>query len=650
MNPHNDLVNEHSNPPKPALAFRVGVVGHRPNRLKQENTPTLATVIKDILSTIKDQVNRYYLNNKRFFKATSPILRALSPLAEGSDRIFAEQALDLGFHLCCPMPFFQNEYEKDFTTPNALEKNSIKRFVELLQRAEKETSLSIFELDGNRDNTGAAYGAAGRVVLNQSDILMVVWDGECQGKPGGTEETMAEAKRQGVPLVWIDAHNPTAWQIVDETLDMPEPVHDKRMTPTPPDNHSLDQVRNLVESIIKLPELSLKQNEKVPSPPHHYTPSLKAIVTFFSERKPRLNYGWLWQSFKGIIADGKRPTLNFQVPGFESSVIRDWPNDDSTTVAGLVNWLRPFYAWADKLAVSYGDTYRSAFIFCYLLAALAVGFALGPLAFGLIGSHHHTLEAFFIILECIAIIAILLIVWIGNTWRWHERWIDYRMASELVRHLRLVVPLGGGRSFPQIPAHLTGYGHPAGTWMAWYIRAVERDLGQPSAKMDRNHIEKCLAQIKELLDGQIRYHRDNAKRSHRIENRLHKAGIWLMAMTLAACVLHLITSSVFPIWAGLILTFFCGFFPALGAAMAGINNQGEFRRVEKRSEAMSLQIPKLREELDQLEEKLDGIEDGKGALLSVQLAALASRAAQLMVNEVLDWRVVFMDRPLNPPA
>jgi hypothetical protein len=35
---------------------------------------------------------------------------------------------------------------------------------------------------------------------------------------------------------------------------------------------------------------------------------------------------------------------------------------------------------------------------------------------------------------------------------------------------------------------------------------------------------------------------------------------------------------------------------------------------------------------------------------SPQAAALAGDAARLLVNEVLDWRVVFLDQPLKPPA
>jgi len=57
---------------------------------------------------------------------------------------------------------------------------------------------TVFQLDGSRSNTADAYHAAGNVVLNQSDLLTVVWDGERKNRRGGTEETFDEAIERGV--------------------------------------------------------------------------------------------------------------------------------------------------------------------------------------------------------------------------------------------------------------------------------------------------------------------------------------------------------------------------------------------------------------------------------------------------------------------
>ena len=184
-------------PPRARLAFRVGVVGHRPNRLQSADLGTLGELIHQILDAVRVEVGNFASSSvgTKLYSDEEPILRAVTPLAEGTDRIFADQALDLGYELCCPMPFHQEEYEQDFIAPSALEENSLGRFKGLLAKAKDKHHLTIFQLDGERTHSADAYGAAGRIVLNQSDLLVVVWDG---GKPaggGGTVETLHEAIR-----------------------------------------------------------------------------------------------------------------------------------------------------------------------------------------------------------------------------------------------------------------------------------------------------------------------------------------------------------------------------------------------------------------------------------------------------------------------
>lgn len=142
-------------------------------------------------------------------------MRAISPLAEGSDRIFARIAVDLGFELCCPLPFAQSEYEKDFTPGTGEDPDSIANFHALLEHARNNTRVTIFELDGDPDDRPAAYTNGGRVVMNQSDVLVVVWDGARLGRHGGTETTFDAARAKGVPIVLIDAQAPHRWRIMN---------------------------------------------------------------------------------------------------------------------------------------------------------------------------------------------------------------------------------------------------------------------------------------------------------------------------------------------------------------------------------------------------------------------------------------------------
>jgi hypothetical protein len=298
----------------------------------------------------------------------------------------------------------------------------------------------------------------------------------------------------------------------------------------------------------------------------------------------------------------------------------------------MVDRLRPFYAWSDKLSVLYSDRYRSAFILVFLLAAFAVAMALTPMVLQI--PWDSARGRIYSILELGSIGIIFLIVLFGRLGKWHERWIDCRLAAELIRHLRVVAPVGCERPFPQVLAHHAKYGDPSSTWMNWYARAATRAVGLPNVRLNREFLLKNLSHVEDLLIDQMEFHRTNARRCQAIEHRLHMGILILLILTSICCVLHLLHILIH----GNLSTFFCGFLPALGAALAGINNQGEFRRVARRSEAMQEQINAQLKKIADLR---------KGEIAARELSILTSDSARLLVNEVLDWRVVFLDRPLE---
>ena len=168
----------------------------------------------------------------------------------------------------------------------------------------------------------------------------------------------------------------------------------------------------------------------------------------------------------------------------------------------------------------------------------------------------------------------------------------------------MVAPLGGKRSFPQIPTHWITYGQPGASWMAWYVRAVERWLGLPGAINDKNYLSDYLEHLEKLIIEQITYYKHRETSCHNTETRLHWSGVFLLSLTLLACGLHLLLGlwleGYGPAWLPPLLTFFCGFFPALGAALAAVVNQGEFRRLTKRSKAMHEQLSLLIKDITKL--------------------------------------------------
>jgi hypothetical protein len=124
-------------------------------------------------------------------------LTVISALAEGSDRLVAGRALTRpGAKLIVPLPMPEKEYAQDFRQPGSWEE-----FLHLLGRAE---CVVRFPPASTRP---MAYEAAGEWMLEQSDLLIALWDGQPAGGNGGTGNVVALARAKALPLAWIHAHN-----------------------------------------------------------------------------------------------------------------------------------------------------------------------------------------------------------------------------------------------------------------------------------------------------------------------------------------------------------------------------------------------------------------------------------------------------------
>jgi len=177
---------------RPRMALRVGVTGHR----KLDVTYALRARVRDVLQMLQAATAEILVVARSFYAEGPPLFRAVSSLAEGADRLFAEEALSLGFELDCPLPFSQAEYEKDFPT-----RESVEEFRGLLSRA----TGRVLELDGptRAEERSGAYESVGRSVLDRSEMLVAIWDGEPAKGAGGTGHIVEIAQRKRTPILWI---------------------------------------------------------------------------------------------------------------------------------------------------------------------------------------------------------------------------------------------------------------------------------------------------------------------------------------------------------------------------------------------------------------------------------------------------------------
>lgn len=200
----------------------VGVTGHRPPHLAPEHLSRLREQAQSLLRGLRD--------------AQGPAVRPrlVSALAEGADRHLADLALADGYTLHAVLPFLKAQYAADFATPA-----SVHEFERLLLRA-----WSVLELPGDRAEGDRAYEAAGHTVLEQSDVLIAVWDGAPARGRGGTAAMVVEAWRRRVPVLHLSARHDAAptllWAADEDAANAPLDL--ERLPDQPCDGEALGRI------------------------------------------------------------------------------------------------------------------------------------------------------------------------------------------------------------------------------------------------------------------------------------------------------------------------------------------------------------------------------------------------------------------------
>ena len=115
----------------------------------------------------------------------SPLV-GVTALAAGADQLFGDAVLAAGGTLEVIVP------SRDYR--DTLPADSQGTFDRLVDAAALVTTL-------DHDHAGnAAYLAAGLELLDRSDLLVAVWDGEPSRGSGGTADMVARARSRGLPV------------------------------------------------------------------------------------------------------------------------------------------------------------------------------------------------------------------------------------------------------------------------------------------------------------------------------------------------------------------------------------------------------------------------------------------------------------------
>jgi hypothetical protein len=635
------LMTPPHHPPKPRLVLRVGITGHRPNKLHGAAVNRIETQLPSLFAAIDTAAQEILATNSTCYSDEPPMVRLVSSLAEGADQM-AVVACPAGWQVEAILPFPLDEYLKDFDQSAAGGKPSARDvFKQCLERASVVTQLAFHpsesggsgypETDAGKRDQG--YANAGSYLLKQIDLLFAVWDGR-PPKTGGTGALARKAYDEGIPVVWLSTVEDVAPRLITKFDDGPA-------------TNNADCTKGSLLSLL-IPIFSVA----AAPPGRSARKSVRTRLEMFFQERWRPRCWWPIYDWLKCIASAQRPRLPIPCRSFAERS-RDWDKfldaapetgDRSRGAADRGNLRRKIetlllgrFIWAGALAEHYGHKYRSAYVLVYLLSAAAILLSILGM---LLASGNPSWEGALSGSELAILVIILVIVFTGRSFHWHGRWVQYRALAESLRHGRFLAFVS---EFGRIhESKVTRIGsHSA--WVLWYIRATMREIGLPTATLDDAYqgrlLQAALQHEIEGLDGQVAFHEKNQVVMGRIDRALHRWGLRCFFVA-AACVIAEIVSiaGLIPIHIRPVTGLLSILLPALGAALTGIRAQGDFEGSRERSAQMF--------------EALEGLADdyrNASHVSLVETSDLLIATAQAMSEDLAAWQELYGRKWLNLP-
>jgi hypothetical protein len=487
---------------------------------------------------------------------------------------------------------------------------------------------------------------AARIILEQSDIVIALWDGAQTNFVGGTGHTIQAALNMGAAVILIDPEEPQAWRI----LRAPEALSHRAAPPS--DAERVEQLGQLVRDALRpktakesahergageQPGIAALDANNWRSKSNPLWHAYRRIEALFGGEKSISPFGNLQQTYETpqAIALGNGLSMIQALQGA--------PGADRAFVARVAALVLPRFAWADGISSYLSDTYRGGMTINFFLSAFAIigGISYLPLA----DSHAKWGYALF---ELALLSAILFITYLGRKKRWHGRWFETRRAAEYLRHAPILLALGAARAPGRWPRGAET------SWPEWYARHALREVGLPNSQVTADYLRHCL---RNLLDTHVlqqrNYHHAKAQRLTKVHRNLDRLSEALFQVAVASVAAFLAFQA--GAWLQLIgeaelkqsskiFTFLGVALPTLGGAIAGIRYFGDFERFAAISEVTA-------QKLDAVHERIRLLLNAPDAKLDyASVAELAHAADDIVVSEIENWQAVFGGKQITVPV
>ena len=643
-------------PPAPPVRLCLGITGHRGgNAAFASNCEAIAAVLDQVLDLIQRAAE----------VAGDPPVRLHSLLADGADTLASRAALARGWELVAPLPFGRDLNVAINAAPATLadaralidggsaaepavearaaairELAVAARCFELAERDALLTRLFLEKLAAPADLVAAqAFAArcsarvalAGRAMIEQSDIVIGVWDGVSRAYVGGTGHTISEALEHGAPVVWIDPHAPADWRILRAPEALAAPggeIGENR------EAELAALVRTALGSGNEAGTATLANEKWRPRSNRWWTGYRRIEALFAGDGKPFRSLRQVYETPQEISGGSAAGVL---------AAAQNLPGGDRTFAEAIERGVLRRFAWADGISSHLSDAYRGGMIANFLLSATAVvmGIVYQPL-----GAANE--KWMFAGVEFLLLSAILLITWLGGRRRWHGRWFETRRIAEYLRHAPILLLLGVARA----PGRW-----PKGSDVSWpehHARHALREIGLPQVALTPAYLRQALDQLLDKhVTSQRDYHEYKARRLTAVHHNLDRFSTRLFQLAVASVAIYLLIKAAatlalvpesWPHATSYLFSFLGVAFPTFGAAIAGIRYFGDFERFAAISEVTAA--------------KLDGVHSRIALLLSAtddridyaRVSELAHATDDVVVSEIENWQAVFGGKHISVPV
>lgn len=358
------------------MKLTIGVTGHRD--LLESEVPALQAQVRAFLVELDEAY-------------PGLDLQLISPLAEGSDQLVAEVAVELGIHLVVPLPMSQQEYEKDFSDPRILS-----RFRKLLEQAE----VIDLPMPGRHDDKGHSitgpdrdeqYMQLGVFISNHCQLLLALWDGKNTEELGGTAGVVNYHLTAVMPGYSISEESPNL--LADNENDLAYHVVVSRDRPDGAPATGLDPGQSFWLSA----HFERREGRKLPSEFHTMLLRLQDYNEDFLKYRDDIEC-----ESRGLLDDAP-----------------DLPHPDG---ADFVDRL---FARTDWLAIHFQKRFNQGMLFTH---SLAVIMGLVFLVYAEYGGPEFLLYLFLLLF--FSGVALYLV---GSKRQWHRKYLDYRALAEGLR-------------------------------------------------------------------------------------------------------------------------------------------------------------------------------------------------------------------------